>query len=174
MTSKKRKCYFRGTLMLSRAIALLLCHSFVYGLAAWAAGPELPESPRSIVPAFTAEAAVINPVIAVPKQEHKRIADKRFWTFTAYDVALTQLDIQTTMWALRNRTCKETLSSAFVGSHPSRLRLQTTALASNVGLAVFSYWLKKRGNKNWWIPQLAAGTVHAGAAAWNHVGSGCY
>jgi hypothetical protein len=157
-----------------RAIALLLCHSFVLGAFAKAEGPELPEAPGSIAAVVTPEPAVIKPVILVQPAERKRVADKRFWTLTAYDFALTQIDIQTTVWALRNRTCKETLSAAFVGSRPSRLRLETTALAGNAGLAGLSYWLKKRGNKNWWIPQFAAGTVHAGAAAWNHVGSGCY
>jgi hypothetical protein len=43
-----------------------------------------------------------------------------------------------------------------------------------VSLAVLSYWMKKRGNSRWWWPQATAGTVHAGAAAWNHFGSGCY
>jgi hypothetical protein len=157
-----------------RAVALLLCHSFAFGVVAQAEGPEVPEAPRSIIAAVTPQPAVIEPVIQVVPKERKRVADRRFWTLTAYDVALTQIDIQTTIWALRNPTCKETLSAAVVGRHPSRLRLETTALAGNAGLAAFSYWLKRRGHRNWWIPQFAAGTVHAGAAAWNHVGSGCY
>jgi hypothetical protein len=157
-----------------RFIALFLCHSFAFGVIAHAEGSALPEAPRAIVAAATPEPAAIKPVIQVESKERRPVADKRFWSLTAYDIALTQIDIQTTVWALRNRTCKETLSAAFVGNHPSRLRLEVTALAGNAGLAAFSYWLKRRGNKNWWIPQFAAGTVHAGAAAWNHVGSGCY
>jgi hypothetical protein len=117
---------------------------------------------------------VLKPVIQPQLGERRRVADKRFWTLTAYDVVLTQVDIQTTMWSLRNSTCKETLSAAIVGSHPSRLRLEVTGLAGNAGLAMFSYWLKRKGSSKWWIPQFAAGTAHAGAAAWNHVGSGCY
>jgi hypothetical protein len=147
------------------AVALLICSTIV-------ASAESPDAPHVVRTASVSP--VINPVIRPSAGERTRVADRKFWTLTAYDLILTQIDVETTMRSLGNPACKETLSSAFVGKHPSRLRLQTTALAGNVSLAVLSYWMKKRGNTRWWWPQATAGTVHAGAAAWNHFGSGCY
>jgi hypothetical protein len=146
---------------------------------------ELPDAPRAVAALAEAStaplpstAAVINPVIAPvkPAQEQRRVADKKFWTLTAYDFAMTQIDIQTTMWSLNSRkyVCKETFSAAFVGEHPNRVTLEATGVASNVGFSLLSYWLKKRGSNKWWIPQMTSGTAHLGAAAWNQFGSGCY
>ena len=131
---------------------------------------ESPDAPHAL--RTSAELALINPVQT--KAERPRVADKHFWTVTAFEVAMTQYDIATTMRSLGNHECKETLSAAVVGSHPSHMRLQMTGLAGDVGFAYLSYWLKKKGHRNWWMPQFAAGAAHAGAASWNHFGSGCY
>jgi hypothetical protein len=139
--------------------------------------PNAPHSINGVAPVAAIQPA-IQPVIQPvrPQPERIRVADKKFWTLTAYDFAMTQIDIATTMLSLNSRThyCKETFSAAFVGERPSRTKLQVVGLASNTGFSLLGYWLKKRGSGKWWIPQMTSGTMHAGAAAWNHYGSGCY
>jgi hypothetical protein len=158
----------------SRNVLAALCLTIALNGFAVAGEPDLPDAPRATDDVATTGPAEIDPVIRVSAAGRKRVIDKRFWSLVAYDVALTQIDVQTTMWSLRNSNCTEGLSAAVVGTRPTMSRLQTTALASNAGLAVISYWMKRRGHQKWWIVQFASGTAHAGAAAWNHAGSGCY
>jgi hypothetical protein len=158
----------------NRNVLAAVCLTIALNGFAVAGEPGLPDAPRATDDAATTEPAAIDPVMRGSATGRKRVIDKHFWTLVAYDVALTQVDVQTTIWSLRNSNCTEGFSAKLVGDRPSRLRLQTTAVASNAGLAVISYWMKKRGHKKWWIVPFASGTAHAGAAAWNHVGSRCY
>jgi hypothetical protein len=155
------------------ALRLFLALSALLTVSACAQENVLPDAPLSRMPS-----AVIKPVIQPvhARAEPPRIADKRFWSLTAYDFAMTQVDIATTVFSLNSRThyCKETFSAAFIGERPSRTKLEVSGVASSVGLSVLGYWLKKRGSAKWWIPQTISGTMHAGAAAWNQFGSGCY
>lgn len=155
------------------AARLVLAISWLLTASAFAQESALPDAPIRRMPA-----AVIKPVIQPikPRPEQRRIADKKFWSVTTYDFTTTQIDIMTTMFSLNSRThyCKETFSAAFVGERPSMAQLEIAGLGSNVGLSVLSYWLKKRGSNKWWLPQTISGTMHAGAAAWNQFGSGCY
>ena len=155
-----------------RSLALLLVCIQAFSWSAAAKSPrEVPDAPNVLRTA--AEMPVINPVLPVAP-ERKKVADKRFWSLTAFEIAMSQYDIATTVRALNNHACQETLSAKIVGSHPSHMRLQMTGLAGDAGFALLSYWLKKKGHKNWWMPQFGAGVAQAGAASWNHFGSGCY
>jgi hypothetical protein len=161
----------RAAMVRKRLFVLVIVFSFVMPLAAKSPA-EAPDAPHMLRASM--EMAVINPVLPAAKEHPPRVADKRFWTVTLFEVTMTQYDIATTMRSLNNHECSETLSARIVGSHPSHMRLQMTGLAGDAGMAMLSYWLKKKGHKNWWLPQFAAGTAHAGAASWNHFGSGCY
>lgn len=159
-----------GRSLMNHMVVAVFCLTIGLSVVAVAEEPDLPDAPRASDDAIITGPAAIDRVIPVKK----RVIDKQFWSVVAYDVAFTQIDVQTTLWSLRNPNCTEGFSAKLVGDRPTMWRLHATALAGNAGLAVISYWLKKHGHKKWWIVQFASGTAHAGAAAWNHVGSGCY
>lgn len=111
--------------------------------------------------------------VSLPETPH-RVFDKKFVTTTAFQVGANIFDVESTIGMQKKGLCKEGWSSWAVGDYPSRPKLYATAAIANVSTATLAYFLKKKGKSYWWLPQVAAGSVHTFAASRNRFWLGCY
>ena len=56
------------------------------------------------------------------EKPHRRIADKKFWTFAALQIAATAADFETTQWVLRTNPNAREINPLF-GDRPGRLKM---------------------------------------------------
>jgi hypothetical protein len=110
----------------------------------------------------------------LPEAPKKHVVDKKFVGFAALQVAANIFDIESTIGMQKKGLCKEGWSSWAVGEHPTRPQLYATAALANAGTATLAYFLKKKGKRYWWLPQITAGSVHTFAASRNRFWLGCY
>jgi hypothetical protein len=113
-------------------------------------------------------------VIALPEAPRHRVVDRKFVATTAFQVAANIFDVESTIGMQKKGLCKEGWSSWAVGDYPQRPKLYATAALANAGTATLAYFLKKKGKSYWWLPQVAAGSVHTFAASRNRFWLGCY
>lgn len=128
---------------MSRSLLLLL----LFASALSAAGQQLPDAPKP------------------------RVASKTFWVSTAFAGAAAVMDAETTAHVLRNPKCHE--YNPLLGPHPRRAETYAIGAATHALLAWWAYRLKKRGSRNWYVPQLLFSFGHGGASLWNAAASGC-
>ncbi len=98
-----------------------------------------------------------------------KIADKKFIFMSTFLIGTTIFDSESTFAALDkcNNTCKEgnTLMRPFINSgRPATYAVQGTI---DTGLIVWSYKMKKDGNKLWWLLPVVSGAAHTVAGGFN-------
>jgi hypothetical protein len=109
-----------------------------------------------------AAAQEIEPGNKAPKS---RIADKKFWTFTAVQFGAAVFDIETTQAGMRNGGVE---GNPLFGSHPSRAKMYGVSFPLTAAVCALEYRLKKDGrNTNaesdgalWWALGAANVAVH--------------
>lgn len=105
-----------------------------------------------------------------PQPQPKRVVDVRFVAVQAAGFAGVIADVETSA-AMLDRGCRET--NPFMGSNPSRAKMYLVSGGIQAGLAVLSWYVKKKGVKGFWaMPALALGGAH-GLAAWHNTRLRC-
>jgi hypothetical protein len=146
---------------------LVFCTVVLLAAAAYAAdNPDAPSATRintlrnsaalNTSPASSfdlSEWTAVSPVDA-PK---KKVADKRFLAVTGVATALTVMDFEMTQHCLGNRTCVE--SDPLMPT--SRAGMYASSAPVNVALYYWSYRLKAKGSRIWWLPTAAVIASHA-------------
>jgi hypothetical protein len=102
-------------------------------------------------------------------QKPPHVINRAFALFTFYQFAASIADVESTVHGLSHGASE---ANPLVGSHPSRAKLYQTALPVSVGVAVWSYALKKKGphSRNWMIPPAVCGSGHIAAVIHNLAG----
>lgn len=151
------------------ALTLVLCLSAA-AQQLTASNSEAPQPVNATVSetlsAVMKPALKLEPTAKVLPETPHRVADKKFWAATGFQLAAATLDVESTI-DMTERGCTEGWSSWMVGKRPSRATLYPTAIAGNVATATVAYFLKKRGKSYWWMPQVSAGSLHTFAAGRN-------
>ncbi len=99
---------------------------------------------------------------SLPALAQDKVADKKFIFSNAFLVGTTVFDMESTFAALNKcgNTCREgnpLLRPLFNSGRPV---VYVVEGAVDVGLITWSYKLKKAGNKLWWFPPVAVGSIH--------------
>ena len=102
------------------------------------------------------EWTAISPVIA-PGVERKKVIDKKFLVLTGIATGLTIADFEMTQHCLGKRTCVE--SDPLMPT--SRAGMYASSAPVNAALYYWSYRMKARGKRLWWLPTAAAIASHA-------------
>lgn len=99
-----------------------------------------------------------------------RVVDAKFLLVQSAGFAGVIADVETSA-AMLDRGCRET--NLFMGSNPSRAKMYLVSGGIQAGLAVLSWYVKKKGVKGFWaMPALALGGAH-GLAAWHNTRLRC-
>ena len=101
---------------------------------------------------WTPEAAMI-----APRFERKKVIDKKFLVLTSIATGLTIMDFEMTQHCLGNRTCVE--SDPLMPT--SRAGMYASSAPVNAALYYWSYRMKAKGKRLWWLPTAAAIASHA-------------
>jgi hypothetical protein len=98
-----------------------------------------------------------------------RIADKSFWTTIAITISTNSADAFTTAkWVGNADHCQyEAWSPWLYGRQPSAGRTVGVMAAETVGVASFSYFLKKKEKRYWRLPLLLSAGAHSMGAIHN-------
>jgi hypothetical protein len=102
------------------------------------------------------EWTMVSPVIA-PGVERKKVIDKKFLALTGIATGLTIADFEMTQRCLGKRTCVE----ADPLMPTSRAGMYASSAPVNVALYYWSYRMKAKGKRLWWLPTAAAIASHA-------------
>lgn len=94
---------------------------------------------------------------------NKKVADKKFLALTGIATALTVADFEMTQHCMRNRTCVE--SDPLVPT--SRAGMYASSAPVNAALYYWSYRMKAKGKRLWWLPTAAAIASHAAGVGTN-------
>ncbi len=101
---------------------------------------------------WTATSAVI-----APAEVRRRVVDKKFLVLTGIATGLTVMDFEMTQHCLGNRTCVE--SDPLMPA--SRAGMYSSSAPVNAALYYWSYRLKAKGKRLWWLPTAAVIASHA-------------
>ena len=101
---------------------------------------------------WTPEAAMI-----APRFERKKVIDKKFLVLTGIATGLTIMDFEMTQHCLGSRTCVE--SDPLMPT--SRAGMYASSAPVNAALYYWSYRMKAKGKRLWWLPTAAAIASHA-------------
>ncbi len=114
---------------------------------------------------FTEAPPILNMVFP-SEVKTRRVADREFFVLQILNLAATVADIESTRYAQRHGG---TEISPLVGSRPSITTLYAISIPANIGISFWSYRLKSKAphSRNWRIPPVISGAMHAGAAAYN-------
>ena len=150
--------------------SLVICAMLLLLSAAALAGedPEAPSATRanalqkstalntSAVTSFDPkEWAAMVAVARVPVK--KKVVDKKFLALTGIATALTVADFEMTQHCLGNHACVE--ADPLMPS--SRAGMYASSIPVNAALYYWSYRLKAKGSRVWWLPTVAAIASHA-------------
>jgi hypothetical protein len=105
---------------------------------------------------------------SLPAFAQEKTVDKKFIVVNGFLVSATVFDIETTYIGLENCSrCKELnpVMRPFVNS--GRPAIYTVEMGINAGMIYYSYKLKKRGSKLWWVIPVAVGAAHGVAGGSN-------
>ncbi len=83
--------------------------------------------------------------------------DRKFWMMTAVSVGMTIADVELTQRCIRNGTCHEG-NPLLPGT--SRSKMYAVQFGLVTAESLFSYLLKKKGLRNWWMPQFSLAASH--------------
>lgn len=146
---------------------LVICAMLLIAIAALASDP--PDAP-SATRANLARASQPLPTFAVnsfdadewaemvaPAKPHKKVLDKKFYALTGIATAITVMDFEMTQHCLGNHTCVE--ADPLMPS--SRAGMYASSIPVNAALYYWSYRLKAKGSKIWWLPTVGAIASHA-------------
>jgi hypothetical protein len=147
-----------------RQNALLVCVATLL-----AAPARAQNSPATHPPDFTdfssprAVAAPRSPEVALATAvEHKRVADRRFWTFTGVNASLMVVDAELTVHCINTYplTCRE--ANPVMGSHPGRLRLYSIGGSVFAFQSLVSYAMRRRDPEGrlWMFPPIVGWITH--------------
>jgi len=147
--------------------SLVICAALLVSIAAFASDPpDAPSAARaaSVVPVATLrmppvsafDAAEWSGMIA-PVAPKKKVLDKKFYALTGIATALTVMDFEMTQHCLGNHTCVE--ADPLMPS--SRAGMYASSIPVNAALYYWSYRLKAKGSRVWWLPTVAAIASHA-------------
>lgn len=92
-----------------------------------------------------------------PLPPKKKVLDKKFYALTGIATALTVMDFEMTQHCLGNHTCVE--ADPLMPS--SRAGMYASSIPVNAALYYWSYRLKAKGSKVWWLPTVGAIASHA-------------
>lgn len=147
--------------------SLVICAVLLLAIAAFAAEhPDAPSATRSNLarasqpmPAFAVNS--FDPAewaeIAVPAKPKKKVLDKKFYALTGIATAITVMDFEMTQHCLGNHSCVE--ADPLMPS--SRAGMYASSIPVNAALYYWSYRLKAKGSKIWWLPTVGAIASHA-------------
>jgi hypothetical protein len=96
-------------------------------------------------------------VVASGTAPDKKVVDKKFLALTGVATALTVMDFEMTQHCLGNRTCVES-DPLMPTSHAG---MYASSAPVNAALYYWSYRLKRKGSRIWWVPTAAAIASHA-------------
>src|SRR5579863_3181514 len=96
---------------------------------------------------------------SAPFQKRPHVVNRAFALFALYQFAAGIADLETTE---RGFARGDSEGNPLIGSHPSRATLYEIALPVSLGIALWSYSLKKKGphSRNWMIPPSVYGCGH--------------
>ncbi len=147
--------------------SLVICAMLLLAIAAFAGEtPDAPSTTRANLArtsaALTSPAAVSFDsdewiAMVAPIEPAKKVLDKKFYALTGVATALTVMDFEMTQHCLGNRTCVE--SDPLMPS--SRAGMYASSAPVNAALYYWSYRLKAKGSRIWWLPTAAAIASHA-------------
>ena len=103
------------------------------------------------------EWTMVSPVIAPSIVERKKVVDKKFLILTGIATGLTVMDFEMTQHCLGKRTCVE--SDPLMPT--SRAGMYASSAPVNAALYYWSYRMKAKGKRLWWVPTVAAIASHA-------------
>jgi hypothetical protein len=147
--------------------SLLICAMLLLSLAALAG--EDPDAPSATRVNALQRSAALNTfsiksfdaaewaVIVAPAPVKKKVVDKKFLALTGIATVLTVADFEMTQHCLGNRTCVE--ADPLMPS--SRAGMYASSIPVNAALYYWSYRLKAKGSRIWWLPTVAAIASHA-------------
>ena len=147
--------------------SLVICAMLLLAVAAFAG--ETPDAPSTTRANLARTSATLSSPAAVsfdsdewiamvaPVEPKKKVLDKKFYALTGVATALTVMDFEMTQHCLGNRTCVE--SDPLMPS--SRAGMYASSAPVNAALYYWSYRLKAKGSRVWWLPTVAAIASHA-------------
>jgi hypothetical protein len=147
--------------------SLAICALLLLSVAALAAeNPDAPSATRAN--ALQRSVALNTSAIAsfdakewaemvAPAPVKKKVIDKKFLALTGIATALTVADFEMTQHCLGNRSCVE----ADPLMPTSRAGMYASSAPVNAALYYWSYRLKAKGSRVWWLPTVAAIASHA-------------
>jgi hypothetical protein len=97
-------------------------------------------------------------VNAAPKIPWKEIA------LGAGIVGADVADIETTQYCLARHTCQELNPLAPI----RRVRVYPVSLSFDLTAIIYAHHMRDTGHKFWWLESVGLGSIHSGAALFNH------
>ena len=148
--------------------SLAICAMLLLSVAVLAEDPDAPSATRinalqksaalntSALASFDAKEWAEMVVVAPPPVK-KKVVDKKFLALTGIATALTVADFEMTQHCLGNHSCVE--ADPLMPS--SRAGMYGSSAPVNAALYYWSYRLKAKGSRIWWLPTVAAIASHA-------------
>lgn len=148
--------------------SLVICAMLLLAIAAFAGEtPDAPSATRANMARTSAAALSTSSATSfdasewtemiAPAAPKKKVLDKKFYALTGIATALTVMDFEMTQHCLGNHTCVE----ADPLMPTSRAGMYGSSMPVNAALYYWSYRLKAKGSKVWWLPTAAAIASHA-------------
>lgn len=97
------------------------------------------------------------PAAIIETAKPKKVVDKKFLFLTGLATATTIADFEMTQNCLARKVCLEA-DPLMPSNHAA---MYASAMPVNAGLFYWSYKLKQKGKKYWWVPTAAAIASHA-------------